>query len=162
MLVLVSALALLTGAIEPPTLDELIETADVEDRRRIDRALISIDSRIEDILALEEELGRKAELLEPSFSATAIVFQLTVAARNTVAAGSERQDASLFASLSIDLEAIASIVEGPPIPIPSSELTRARHCSALGEDLEWIDLTALQERAHLERARALGCAWSDR
>lgn len=162
MLAFVAALVVFAGAIEPPTLDELIEAADVEDRRRIDRALIFIDSRIEDVLALEEELARKMELLEPSFSATAIVFQLAFVARTATRLSAELQETSLFASLSIDLEAMASIVDRPPIPIPSAELTRTRRCSTLGEDVAFIDLAVLEERSHLERARALGCAWGER
>jgi hypothetical protein len=66
----------LAASVDPPTLDELLEDADVEDRRRIERAIFSIDRSIEEIIALEDQLARKIQLLHPESVRDAIALDL--------------------------------------------------------------------------------------
>lgn len=153
------ALSALAGAVDPPTLDELLEDADIEDRRRIERALFSVDASIEETLALEEKLARKLDLLAPIFPAKAIVFSIDVAILDHDSTGVKRAALAVFARLSIDFETFASITRSRPILIPAGERIRERRCSTLGVDTASIELSALAERSLRERARALGCPW---
>jgi hypothetical protein len=162
VLVLALLLATLTPALDPPTLDELLEDADVEDRQRIERALFSVDYTIAETIALEEQLARKLQLLEPTFPANAIAIGVDVSIHDQQTLDAHRVELIFVATLSIDLEAIVGIDPGRPLPLPGAEHRRERRCVELGADLISIEISALEERALAERARALGCSWRSR
>lgn len=162
MLAFAFALATIAGAIDPPTLDELLEDADVEDRHRIEQAIFSADRSIAEIIALEDDLDRKIELLRPLSRDAALAFEIEVAA---IARGDERSNDNelrIFATLSIDFEELVTADRRRPIPQPAAQLLRERRCLELGDQLSKIAVSIVQERALIERARALGCAWRSR
>lgn len=154
------ALATLLCAVDPPTLDELLEDADLEDRQRIDRMIEEADGAVRELIALEEELEIKQTLLLPRSMRDAISVRVSFGRIEQDLVERIAVEHVVRAVFSIDFELFLEMGDDRALPKPGSASKRERRCAELGAELHFTQLSQLEERALRARARALGCDWS--
>jgi hypothetical protein len=160
MFALSIALATLLSQVEAPTLDELLEEVELEDRQRIEVILRAADRSVAEILALEEELDRRYAQLRPLSMREAIVLRASAAHTERSSANGWGRALDVRIAFSLDLLLLFELSRDRSLPLPVSETRRRRRCDELGADLSTRVLSAVAQRALSERSVALGCEGS--